>query len=170
MSYLARAAAVCMMPAVAGCTVGPDYLLPKEAKYNAPAAQAAFVGAQNNPAVQRGAAPEGWWRLYRSAELDRLVSAALAENTDLRVASANLERSRAMVELVKVQQQPDASFQGGISRTQFSSEEYLSPLRFPPLNIYLLSVSASYDTDLFGRIRRAIEAAEADDDAIEFGP
>lgn len=166
-SYLAKAAAIFMMPAVAGCTVGPDYLLPKEAKYNASGAQTPFAGARNNPAVQGGALPTGWWRLYRSAELDQLVSAALAENTDLRVANANLERSRAMVELVKTQQQPDVAFGAAIDRTQFSAEQYLSPLRWPPLNIYDLNLSASYDTDLFGRIRRGIEAAEADDDAIE---
>ncbi len=166
-SRLAKAAAFFMTTAVAGCTVGPDYLLPKEAKYNAPGAQTPFAGARNNPAVQAGALPAGWWRLYRSADLDRLVSAALAENTDLRVANANLERSRAMVELVKVQRQPDVAFGAAIDRTQFSSEQYLSPLRFPPLNIYDLNLSASYDTDLFGRIRRGIEAAEADDDAIE---
>jgi multidrug efflux system outer membrane protein len=153
--------------AVAGCTVGPDYLLPKEAKVKAPAAQGSFAGARNNPAVQAGALPAGWWRLYRSTELDRLVAAALAENTDLRVADANLERSRAMVDLVKTQQQPDLAFGGGYDRTQFSAQQYLSTANLPPLNIYDLSLSASYDPDLFGRIRRGIEAAEADDDAVE---
>ncbi len=167
MSRLAKAAVLCVTPALAGCTVGPDYLLPKEATVNAPAAQGSFAGVRGNPAVQAEALPAGWWRLYRSPDLDRLVTTALAENTDLRVADANLERSRAMVDLVKTQQQPDVAFGGAYERAQFSAQQYLTTANLPPYNVYDVSLSASYDPDLFGRIRRGIEAAEADDDAVE---
>ncbi|HEY1944080.1 MAG TPA: efflux transporter outer membrane subunit [Roseiarcus sp.] len=156
-----------MTTAAAGCAVGPDYHLPERAAFNTPGAQTPFAGARNNPAVKGGALPAGWWRLYRSPDLDRLVATALAENTDLRVADANLERSRAMVDLAKTAEQPDVAVGGAYDRTLLSAEQYLSMANLPAYNIYDINLSASYDVDLFGRIKRGIEAAKADDEAVE---
>jgi outer membrane protein, multidrug efflux system len=163
---LAQTAFVIVLLAAAGCTVGPDYRLPKQADFNAPTAQGEFVGARQNPAVQAGTPPAEWWRLYRSPDLDSLVTAALSENTDLRVADANLERSHALVELARSEGQPNAGIEAGYDRTLLSAEDYLSTADLPPFNIYDLSLSASYELDLFGRIRRGIEAAKANDEAV----
>ncbi len=153
--------------ALAGCAVGPDYQLPKEAAFNAPAAQQPFVGARDNPVVS-DALPQGaWWHLYRSEPLDRLVDEALQANTDLRIANANLERSRAMVRAASAQGQPQLGLEGGVERGLISAEQYLSEADLPVMNLYTVSLTASYELDLFGRIRRGIEAAKADDEAVQ---
>ena len=162
-----RAAALIAAAALAGCAVGPDYHLPKQAAFNALAAQGPFIGAHKTPRVVDAPLPPQWWRLYNSPELDRLVLGALAANTDLRIAEANLERSRALVELAKTQQQPNVSFDAGVERAQLSAEQYLFPGTLPQFTLYDVNLSASYEVDLFGRIRRGIEAAEADDAAVE---
>lgn len=163
---LAKTVGPLLLAALAGCVLGPNYRLPKRADFNAPAAQGVFVGARRNPAVQEGAPPAQWWHLYRSPDLDRLMTAAFRENTDLRVADANLQRSHALVELARSEGQPNAGIEAGYDRSQLSAEQYLSSADLPAFNLYDLSLSASYELDLFGRIRRGIEAAKADDEAV----
>ena len=151
---------------LAGCAVGPNYILPKAAVVNLPTAQQPFVNSADNAAVSGAPPLAGWWRLYRSPDLDRLVAEALQANTDLRIAEANLERSQAMVQLARTQGQPQAGFQGGFERGLLSAENYLSEADLPVSNLYAIDLSASYEVDLFGRIKRGIEAARADDEAV----
>jgi multidrug efflux system outer membrane protein len=153
---------------LAGCAaVGPDYQRPKDTAINAPAAQGAFLGTPDNAAVSDAPLPAHWWRLYQSPDLDRLVADALAANTDLRVAEANLQRSRAMVALARAAGQPNVAFNFDIGRAQLSAEQYLVPGVLAPVNLYDTGLQASYELDLFGRIRRGVEAARADDAAVE---
>ena len=153
---------------IAGCAaVGPNYSLPKEALLNAPDAQGRFVGAKNFKAVAEAALPDRWWSLYQSPDLDRLITQAFAANTDLRVANANLERSRDLVKLAQAARQPSVAFDAEFQRTQLSGEQYLLTTTIPPLNLYEAGLSVSYDLDLFGGIKRGIEAARDDDDAVE---
>src|SRR5437870_1326810 len=72
--------------------VGPDYHQPPEALASQSAAARPFAEAPANAAPL----PPHWWRLYHDPLLDKLVAQALAHNTDLRQAVANLERERAI--------------------------------------------------------------------------
>jgi multidrug efflux system outer membrane protein len=150
-----------------GCrTVGPDYHgPPQSAVVNAPAAQRPFVSA-SGPAFSPEPAPGAWWRLYDSPQLDELVSAALAANTELRQAQANLERSQVLLRQAKVAREPMAGVNFDPSYQQFSPESYLHPGTLPPFGFYDTGVSVSYDLDLFGRLRRGVEAATAEDEAV----
>jgi NodT family efflux transporter outer membrane factor (OMF) lipoprotein len=148
-------------------TVGPNYQVPKAAILNAPAAQGRFVGALKNPSVAETPLPAHWWRLYQNPDLDRLIQEAFAANTDLRVAQANLERSRAMVSAAKAAGQPNVGLNLDVAREQLSAEQYLYGGALPVENLYNMGLSASYELDLFGRIRRGVEAAKADDEAVE---
>ena len=157
------------LAALTACTtVGPNYKLPAAAVANAPAAQGAFLGA-NNPAVSQAPVPDDWWRLYDDPILNHLVETALAANTDVRVAAANLARVQAVV--IETRSQGDV--QGGVSaslaRAQLSGESYLVPARPPVSNLADLSAGISYDLDLFGQLRRATEAASADAEASKAG-
>ena len=157
-----------LVAAVSACApVGPDYHLPASALINAPTAEGRFVGAAGNRAVVEAPLPTNWWRLYQSADLDRLVSQAFTANTDLRVAEANLERSRAMVSAAKAAGQPNAALNLDFAREQLSAEQYLYGGALPVENLYDVGLTASYELDLFGRIRRGVEAAKADDEAVE---
>jgi outer membrane protein, multidrug efflux system len=149
-----------------GCTVGPDYHgPPQNAVVNAPAAQRPFLSA-SDPAFSSEPAPGPWWRLYDSPQLDELVGAALAANTDLRQAQANLERSQALLREAKVARQPMAEVNFDPSLQQLSPEQYLHSGPLPTYGIYDTGASVSYDLDLFGRLRRGVEAATAEDEAV----
>jgi NodT family efflux transporter outer membrane factor (OMF) lipoprotein len=156
------------LTAISACTtVGPNYQLPKAAMIHAPAAQGRFIGATETPAIVEAPLPARWWRLYQSPDLDRLVAQAFAANTDLRVAEANLKRSRAIVSAAQAAGEPNVGLNLDVAREQLSAEQYLYGGVLPVENLYNMGLSASYDLDLFGRIRRGVEAAKDDDEAVE---
>jgi NodT family efflux transporter outer membrane factor (OMF) lipoprotein len=149
---------------LAGCaTVGPNYHLPERAVVNLPAAQAPFVSGGSLAAAQEP--PDHWWKLFNNPTLDTLIERALAANTDLRVAEANLERSQALVAEARGGQQVDPSIDASISYVQQSAESYLQHVQPPQRTIYNTGVGATYDLDLFGGLRRGIEASRADGEA-----
>ncbi len=153
--------------ALAGCmTVGPNYKLPDGAVVNRDYANAAFDGADRAPVTQ-GTVPAKWWRLYDDPALDELVNEALLSNSDLRVAAANLARSRAEVEFANQQGGFSSKSSVGFQRAQESAEQYLLTEKLPVVNEGVLDLSVSYEFDLFGKLKRGVEAANADDEAIE---
>lgn len=149
---------------LAGCTtVGPDYRVPDQAVVKAPAAQGEFQSARAVTSAEP--LPDHWWRLYDDATLDRLIAEALAANTDLRVAQANLERSLALLGERNAVREIQAGADLETSMAQRSAEAELAHVQPPVRQIYNIGIGASYDLDLFGGLRRGIEAASADADA-----
>jgi NodT family efflux transporter outer membrane factor (OMF) lipoprotein len=163
---VALATSVGMAPMLAACTVGPDYVLPKEALVQAPAAQGALVGAAN-PSVTQAEPADDWWRLYQDPRLDSQIRQAFAANTDLRVAEATLERSRGLLREVRAAQEPSVAVNFDVGYQQLSGESFLLPGSVPATGLYDAGLSVSYDLDLFGRLRRTVEAVSADDEAVE---
>jgi multidrug efflux system outer membrane protein len=151
---------------LSACMVGPSYRLPEEAKLNAPSARGPFVESGNS-AIAAAPLPPGWWRLYEDPKLDSLVLEALTANTDLRAANANLERSRASLREAEVRRQSSLAVTGGVEYAQLAGEQYLLPITPPRNTYYDTGLTVGYDLDLFGGIRRGIEAARADDEAVE---
>lgn len=149
---------------VSGCTVvGPDYKVPREAAVNAPGAQGPF---QSGGAVSTIAPlPDQWWRLYEDPVLDRLIEQAFAANTDLRAADANLRRSIALLDARGAGREIQGTLDAQTSYAQRSAEAELQHVQPPERPIYNAGVSVSYDLDLFGGLKRGIEAASADADA-----
>ncbi len=147
------------------CTMGPDYHLPDEAAVNAPHAQGNFHAATSD-AVANAPVPDGWWRLYDDPRLNALEEQALAANTDLRVAAANLARAQAIQAEIEGHQ----SIQGGADfsavRSQLSGQSYLVPEQLPSQWLGDGEVKIGYQLDLFGRLKRASEAAAADTEAV----
>jgi NodT family efflux transporter outer membrane factor (OMF) lipoprotein len=151
---------------VDACTVGPNYRVPDHALVKSPAATGAFV-ASSDRSVSVAPLPRHWWRLYDSSELDSLIRQALAENTDLRAANANLEYSQALVREATTLRQPSIAVGAGVEYAQLAGEQYLLDITPPRNTFYDAGVTIGYDLDLFGGIRRGIEAARADDEAVE---
>ncbi|MBB3257474.1 NodT family efflux transporter outer membrane factor (OMF) lipoprotein [Paraburkholderia bannensis] len=147
-------------------TLGPNYKLPQEAAVNAPLAQGPIEGADKAPVSQQNV-PANWWQLYDDPTLNELVQDALASNTNLRVAAANLERSRAVVAVANAQGGFSGSATAGAQRAQVSGEQYLLFEKVPVANLGDLGVNVSYEFDLFGKLKRGVEAARADDEAVE---
>lgn len=149
--------------ALAGCTtVGPDYQVPAGSVATRQSAQVPFTEAQEG-VFQQNAVPGHWWRLYNDPLLDGLVEQALTANTDLRVASANLERAQAAVRETQAQQQPSLGVNASPTFGHVSGIQELAPGIDPPNRwSYSAGASMSYQVDLFGQIRRAVEASTAD--------
>ncbi len=154
--------------ALAGCTtVGPDYQVPTDAVAERQSAQAPFAQAREQ-VFRQEAVPGHWWRLYQDPALDGLVEKALAANTDLRVASANLERAQAALRETQAQQQPGIGVNASPTFGHASGLQELQPGIDPPNRwSYSAGASVSYQLDLFGQIRRAVEASTGDVQAAQ---
>ena len=160
MSRLRSLALVSLLALAACTTVGPDFKAPP-----VPAsAPAAFLGSGN--AAFTAAEPAGeWWRLYQDPVLDGLVADALAANTDLRIASANLARAQASLRETRAGRLPQTAIGAGATYGRSSAIQNAPGLDREREN-YDLGLSVSYEVDLFGRVARSIEAARGDRDAL----
>ena len=148
---------------LAGCTVGPNYKLPRTAMINNPAAQANFLA--DNTATQIANPPDNWWHLYDDPTLDALVQRAFAANTNLRVAQANLESAYALLAAAKAGREASVTTSDSTDYGQRSAQAVLSKIPAAQLERYNVGITVSYDADLFGGIRRGIEAASDDSQA-----
>jgi len=151
---------------IGGCMVGPSYHVPAAALVKSSAARQPFV-ASGDSALADTTVPQSWWHLYEDQRLNEWVEAALRNNTDLRQADANLERSRASLKETQAMRQPSVAVNLGVQRAQVAGEQYLQRITPPRNTYYDMGVTVGYDLDLFGGIRRGIEAARADDEAVE---
>ena len=144
--------------ALAACTtVGPNYRSPAA---QAPA-QAPFVGAASP--LFSGDQPDGpWWTLFGDSLLDGLVREALANNTDLRVAAANLRRARAALREVRSDRLPATAVGASAATSRQSGAAFGAPGEATSGELYDAGLDVGYQVDLFGRIRRGIEAGRAD--------
>ncbi|WP_459614423.1 efflux transporter outer membrane subunit [Bordetella sp. 2513F-2] len=149
-------------------TVGPDYQVPADAAANRPAASAPFQQAGPGTPFRAAEPPGAWWRLYEDPQLDRLVRQALDANTDLREAAANLERVQAAAAEARGAQQPAIGVNASPAYGHSSGVQVLQP-DTRPMNrwSYSSGLSFSYQLDLVGQIRRAIEAADADTESAQ---
>jgi len=156
----ARAAALAGLSALAAaCAVGPDYRPPEVPSD----AAGAFAGAGLDYFVD-DAAPGEWWRLYEDDALDAAVREALDANTDLRVAAANLSRASAVLREARGGRLPSTTL--GASSTSGEQNFVQQGFSFED-TVYDVGFDVAYQVDLFGRVRRAVQAARADADAAE---
>jgi outer membrane protein TolC len=150
--------------ALAACAVGPDYRAPP-----IPAgAQAPLVSL--NPAAETATAPpDDWWRLYNDPLLDRLIGEAFAANADLAAAEANLSAARAVLEASRAGRYPTTNVVADAIRGRDPiTDEILEIDGVRPTTIWKFDalLDVSYEVDLFGRVRRSIEASRADAEAV----
>jgi NodT family efflux transporter outer membrane factor (OMF) lipoprotein len=149
--------------ALTGCAVGPRYVRPAPA----PTASGPFVSAGLGAADQPP--PADWWRLYDDPVLDRLVPEALSANQDLKVAAANLAYARALAGEARAGLLPttQADASAGYARTATGDVD-AALAGVSPKNswIYSAGFNAAYQVDLFGRIRRSIQAANANAESV----
>ncbi|WBO24258.1 efflux transporter outer membrane subunit [Sphingomonas abietis] len=155
-----RAVAIALTASLAGCTVGPNYRQPPVLS----GAVAPPVLAGGREAAYDGVAPlpPHWWQLYDDPMLNDLEEKALARNTDLRVALASLEQAQAALRGVQLQRTPQTSLAIEPSYGQASGDSKGSSVALKPGAVYEAMGTISYDLDLFGKLRRSIEASKAD--------
>ena len=151
-TILAAASAV----ALAGCATGPNYV----AKPIPPSAAGPFMAASGSSVVSDAQPTAKWWRLYDDPVLDRLVSDALAANTDVRVAVAHLAKARALLREEGGAREPQVSVGGS---AQYGRLPGLATPGEKRTDLQLdVGLDVAYEVDLFRRVSRSIEAARGD--------
>lgn len=143
--------------ALTACATGPDYKAPATPS----TAAGAFIGAAASPAVSTAQPDDNWWRLYSDPVLDGLIQEALAANTDIRVAVARLEKARAQLRGARSDRLPQTSLSGQPSYGRASAARTLPGTDRENWTVDA-GLDVSYEVDLFGRVKRSIEAANGD--------
>lgn len=149
--------AVLISGMLSACTVGPNYQPPGLP----PAGSGPFV----DPGIAKvSSAPveNEWWRLFRDPALDRLVADALAHNSEVRVAAANLRRARAVLSEARVQLLPNTEANGSYTRQRVGNAPGFPSDQAQTIDFFTVGFDASYEVDLFGGVSRSIEAARGD--------
>ena len=150
----ARALAALVAVALAGCTVGPDYVRP----------------GVDTPAAWRIDYPKAadvanakWWEQFGDPVLDELIDTALRENRDVRIAAARVDQFIGALDSTRSQFFPQIGYGADVSRARASQvgQPPLPPGADPYFTLYQGSLGASWQLDLFGRVRRLSEAAQA---------
>lgn len=142
--------------ALTACAAGPDYKAPATPG----TATGAFIGA-SSPAVSMNQADDHWWRLYDDPVLDGMVQDALKANTDIRVAVARLEKARARLRGAHSDSIPRTTL-GAQPTYGRASESQTLPGADRENWTVDAGLNVAYEVDLFGRVRRSIEAAKGD--------
>jgi len=144
---------------LAGCAVGPDY----QAQVVRPVAlaQGSDSALFSSSEVQRD-----WWRQFQDPQLDKMVDIALERNHDIRIVQARLLEARAVVDQKKLDELPTVTAEASYSRSL--SQANPGPVGSRNLaESYRTSMDASWEIDLFGRLRRIAEASAARSEAVE---
>jgi len=140
---------------LAGCMVGPDYRrpaveVPQNYRYG-------FKDA-------RETADTTWWKQFGDPVLDDLITRALAGNKSVAIAAANIEQASGVMTQVRSALFPQVSYGAGATRQRLS-EKNATPLSSSipnPQKSFQLFAGASWEIDLWGRIRRLSEASRAE--------
>lgn len=150
----ALSAALALAALQAGCTVGPDYRRPA---FDAPSA---YIWEVKDA---KETANTAWWQQFRDPVLDGLIAEALEKNRNVKIASANVEQAAAVLTRTRSPLFPQASASGAATRQKVSELGAAGwlPSVPNPQNVLQLSGSASWEIDLWGRVRRLSEAAQA---------
>ena len=152
------ATAVCLF-VVGGCAVGPDYRRPSEAipdQWH----RELVTGLESSDALGR------WWADFGDEGLRTVVEQAHAGNHRLRGAAERVEMARALRTGARADAFPSVDMEALAARTKLSEEAVPNPERGAQRSsVYSLGWTTSWEIDLFGRVRRSIEASDADADA-----
>lgn len=143
---------------LAGCTVGPDHTPPK---LNEPSEWAVTLegGLSNEAADVRE-----WWRNFGDDTLSSLVDRALVGSLDLREAAARVREARALRGISAADLLPSVDVNGSGSYDRVSENTFGGPGGFPgeESDYYDIGFDATWEIDVFGRVRRSVEAADAE--------
>jgi multidrug efflux system outer membrane protein len=156
---------------VVGCSVGPNYRRPE---ISVPPAWNEAHLADFDP---RAVTLARWWKEFNDPLLDRLVERAVRSNLDLQVAEARIREARALRAVTAAGEWPAIDVSGSYTRSRNSQNTLAFPSQgggesaFSPRgfngerNLYQTGFDAAWEVDVFGGVRRSVEAADANIEA-----
>jgi outer membrane protein, multidrug efflux system len=174
-----------LTPLIAGCTVGPNFVSPQA---NAPkgwtdtALPKVANGARPSPFNTKPDDDVSWWASFHDATLSTLIVRAATSNLDVREAVLRISEARAQRSIAAADQWPTLGGNASYTRQGFSDTTAQGSLfnsigslghgtgitlpSYPnPYDQYQIGFDASWEPDLFGGVRRSVEAASADTQA-----
>jgi NodT family efflux transporter outer membrane factor (OMF) lipoprotein len=169
-------AVVVAASSIAGCNVGPDFVPPASGlpttKFASPALATSSKVAMPSSTIPKPPDPT-WWKLFRDPVLTGLEQRVADANLDVRTATVKIAESRAERGVTAAAELPSVNGTGKYQRELYSQNgiaslvpsTFLPPI--PPINEYTTGFDASWELDLWGRVRRQIEAADAQIESSE---
>jgi multidrug efflux system outer membrane protein len=166
---------------LAGCTVGPNFVRPTPQTpahwSDAAASDRPDEHARDSAMTQETADLRRWWTDFNDPTLSSLIERAVDSNLDLRVAVLRIEEARAQRGITAASLWPSLAANASYTRTRLSETtptgalfSTIGQIKIPgaaaisipnPYNQYQLGADVSWELDLFGRVRRSVEAADA---------
>jgi len=168
-----RLAVAAALLALDACALGPNYKVPTLSVQ----ARKPFVETPSSGMLSGAPLPPDWWRLFQDATLNRLVQEAFLYNPDIATAEANVRRARGLVMEQQASLLPTTNLSGQYSRNRVGLDSIAPPQTVSSFasagqsptdfqyNYFQAGFDASYEVDVFGRVRRSIEAARRDEQA-----
>jgi NodT family efflux transporter outer membrane factor (OMF) lipoprotein len=148
---------IILLFALAGCAVGPDYKRP-----DAPVSETYKELAGWSAARPRDDAPRGeWWSVFEDAELDRLLQKVDVSNQNVRAAEARLRQARALSDQARAGLFPALSANASGVRSKAPSLSNDPSFANGAVNTFNANLGASWELDLWGKVRRSVEAGDA---------
>jgi outer membrane protein TolC len=151
-----------LLACTAGCTVGPGYKRPTAQIPDTWKGEGPWQTAAPKDAIPKGA----WWQIFHDAELDRLEQDLLHANQSLIAARDRLFQARAQARIASSAYFPVVSADPNGQRQRLSGNRPLDggtiqTVKTDTENEFTVPFSVNYELDLFGRVRRNLEAANA---------
>jgi outer membrane protein, multidrug efflux system len=158
-----------------GCMVGPDFVRPQAdaptkwtPALSRPVPTREWASAVSDTPIEVAA----WWTTFQDPLLSSLIERAVAANFDVREATLRVTEARALRDIVASQHWPSLSANGAYARQRISGETATGSFlnKVPglpnPADQFQYGFDASWEIDLFGRVRRSVEAADAETQAL----
>jgi NodT family efflux transporter outer membrane factor (OMF) lipoprotein len=163
-------ASILISAAISGCTSGPDFKIPEAPKVESYTAEplpektagAPVAGGAPQRFVSGKDLPDEWWTLFKCQPLDDLIRRALADSPTLAAAQAALQRAQESLTADTGARYPSINGSASVERQRFTSAAFgQSDAKPNTFNLYNASVGISYAFDLFGSLRRQLEALQS---------
>ena len=145
--------AATLVAATTGCAIGPDYRRPE-----LPTTPA----FRDQPAAATSLADLPWWEVFRDDTLVALIDESLANNRDLAEAAANVERARYLAAVQRGEFFPQLDYEASGTRGKDTFLGSVGSVGRGTENDFLTVLNLFWEIDVWGRIRRASEAARAE--------
>ena len=146
-------AAAALVASVVGCAIGPNYRRPELPTPSA---------FREQPEGSASLADLPWWEVFQDETLVALIRESLANNRDLAVAAANVEQARYLAAVERSAFLPQFGYQGEATRGKDTSLGNPGFVGRGTVDDFLVAANLAWEIDLWGRIRRASEAARAE--------
>lgn len=160
-SLLAGAVACCSVLSLSGCVLGPDFTSPTA---KLPERWGPVASEAGHSATIESAVDPRWWDRFADPQLSALVQEALDSSFDLQLSASRLEQSRALRRQIAADTVPTVEGDAGYSRSRNSQRGLTDPSGNSgkqAFNLWHGGLAISWEADLWGRVKRSVEAADA---------